>query len=517
MTIQKIHLDSLTPSPLHRRRAWGNLDELAASMREHGQLEPGIAREIDGQLELLVGNRRLRAAKIAGLDELVVDVREVADDLEALAIMVIENGQREDAHPLDEAELYEQMHARGMAVQDIAAQVGRAKSYVYGRLQLTKLEPAAKKSFAEGQWTLGAALLVARLPEAQQVAATKAIYSRPGDPTTAVEAAGVIRRSVALRLAGAPFRLDVVGLGGKPACSTCPSNSAAQRALFGDDILPGDEAYCLDPKCFTAKREADWQARVEAAKGSGQKVLTAEEAKKVFVSNAGAESTKGYVRLDQAAKEDPKKRTYGTLLGSKVTTVLAQDPRTGATVELVPVATANKVLRETHHLAPAKLPATRPAVEDAEAALGEAVNRRVAAALVDSVENAKSDAPIWRELAVRMIDQASEDIFVRRGWVNEDGNSLSTEEALERIQTMQTRELRGLVWEIALEPDIYLGGWRAKNDSAIAARAALCKAHGVDAAAIEVATKNDLAPKKEPEKKPAKASKKPAAKKGAKK
>ena len=114
-----------------------SLDELAASIREHGVLQPILVRPLeDGEFQLIAGERRWRASKAAGLATIPALVEEIDDDT-ALEISIIENLQREDLSPLDEASMYDRMvHEHGYSVRRLAQKLGKDKGYLENRLRL---------------------------------------------------------------------------------------------------------------------------------------------------------------------------------------------------------------------------------------------------------------------------------------------------------------------------------------------------------------------------------------------
>jgi ParB family chromosome partitioning protein len=129
--LQELPLGDIEPSPFQTRRftdAARDLQELAESIRQVGVLEPVLARPgANGKpYQLLAGERRLRACKIAGLETIPAIVRDLDDDA-ALEVTVTENLHREDLHPLDEAAAIELMMARYGDVDEVAARIGRPR------------------------------------------------------------------------------------------------------------------------------------------------------------------------------------------------------------------------------------------------------------------------------------------------------------------------------------------------------------------------------------------------------
>lgn len=166
--IRVIPIAEIHESPLNTRIHFDpiKLAELAASMRTSGQLTPVLARPstLPGKsgFELAAGHRRRRAAEPAGISELMVIVRDL-DDRTFLEILTIDNLQREDVHPLEEAQGYRNLLTiDGYDVNQIAERVSKSESYVYDRLTLLRMIPELQELFFAHRLTLGHAVLLAR-------------------------------------------------------------------------------------------------------------------------------------------------------------------------------------------------------------------------------------------------------------------------------------------------------------------------------------------------------------------
>ena len=137
--VRNIDVERITPNPEQPRLAMEQvgLEELAASIREHGVLQPILVRPLDdGEFQLIAGERRWRASKAAGLATIPALVEEIDDDT-ALEISIIENLQREDLSPLDEAAMYDRMvRDHGYSVRRLAQKLGKDKGYLENRLRL---------------------------------------------------------------------------------------------------------------------------------------------------------------------------------------------------------------------------------------------------------------------------------------------------------------------------------------------------------------------------------------------
>jgi ParB family chromosome partitioning protein len=137
--VRSLDVSRITPNPEQPRLAMEQegLDELAASIREHGVLQPILVRPLeDGEFQLIAGERRWRASIAAGLATIPALVEEIDDDT-ALEISIIENLQREDLSPLDEAAMYDRMvREHGYSVRRLAQKLGKDKGYLENRLRL---------------------------------------------------------------------------------------------------------------------------------------------------------------------------------------------------------------------------------------------------------------------------------------------------------------------------------------------------------------------------------------------
>lgn len=267
-TFQIIPLELLHESKLNPRRHFdeAKLAELTASVREKGILCPLIVRRVhDGKrsgarhqssaYEIAAGHRRFRAAAAVGLDAVPCIVRDLSDD-EFLEVLTVENLQREDVHPLDEALGYRELLSRpGYDVARIAARVGKSESYVAKRLKLNDLVQDAKQLYWDETIGLGQAVQLARLEAEQQ---EKLLKQWPKLSTcegvfSPSKLAGIIEREFHLHLSRAPFDLDSTTLlSGAGDCTRCPKQTGYNRALF-DDI--DDDATCTDRSCYEQKCE----------------------------------------------------------------------------------------------------------------------------------------------------------------------------------------------------------------------------------------------------------------------
>jgi ParB/RepB/Spo0J family partition protein len=331
-SIQTIALSRLriseTGAQAERRKRFDKaaIDELAESIKTIGLLQPIVARQVNGHFEIVAGERRYLAAKVAGIAEISVNVRELTDQ-QVLEVQLIENLQREGLHELVEAEGYEAlMKQHGYTVDDLVAKVGKSRAYIYARLKLTALGPAARQAFFDGKLSASCALLVARIPDPalQRKACGEVINGRYDGPMSYRQAADHIQRTYMLKLGGGGFPTgDASLVPAAGACGACPKRTGNQPELFGD-VKGGD--VCTDPPCYQAKRQA-WAIRqLEEARAQGRTVIEGKQAAKIAPHGAH-NLAGGYVGLDEHCYQDDKGRTYRQILGKGAETTLLQVPK----------------------------------------------------------------------------------------------------------------------------------------------------------------------------------------------
>jgi len=262
-----IAIDQLRESPTNPRRTFDpeKLQELALSIRAQGVLVPLIVRRVGSeQYEVVAGARRLRAAQAAELFAVPARVVELSD-AEALTLQLVENAQREDVHPLEEAYAYRallDMPEPKYDIASIAIRVGKNVGHVYGRLRFIDLIEEAARAFLDNRLTAGHALLIARLPQAQQSQALEAAFRTHWGSTEkhaipVRELAQWIHQNLMLRLEDAIFnREDETLVPEAGSCVRCPKRTGFNTALFEDFR----DDSCLDSECHGAKVSA-WLKR----------------------------------------------------------------------------------------------------------------------------------------------------------------------------------------------------------------------------------------------------------------
>lgn len=334
------------------RRVFTDIEELAASIREQGVLEAICVRPLpegpcaEAAYEIVYGHRRFRAAGIAHLVEIPCVVRDLNDE-ETAEVAAVENLQRADLTPLEEAEAYRQLFEdHGLPIPEIAARVGRTAGLVTLRLRLLSLAAPVQAALREGRIGVAAAQEISRLsslPQQEKVLAELLDDYPKDEPPPLFEVRDLVRRS-ALLLDRAPFDpTDATLVPWAGACGACPKRTAAQASLFGDATERDDR--CTDEGCFGAKRTAARERLEAEAKEVGHRVLPESEAKKIFSTYSNALAWNSHwVDLGEEEDRDPESpddekdagsvpvRKNAELLaqaGKEIPVVVAVDPSGG--------------------------------------------------------------------------------------------------------------------------------------------------------------------------------------------
>jgi ParB family transcriptional regulator, chromosome partitioning protein len=164
-------IEAIGPNPLQPRTIFDpeRLEELAASIRANGIIQPLIVRQMEGHYQIIAGERRLRAARMAGLKEVPVVVQEVADQ-QMLQLALIENVQREDLNPIETAYAYDRLSREmGLSQEEIGRQTGKDRASIANTLRLLKLPQEVQFLLAEHRLSMGHAKAILGLtsPEDQ--------------------------------------------------------------------------------------------------------------------------------------------------------------------------------------------------------------------------------------------------------------------------------------------------------------------------------------------------------------
>ncbi len=165
-----IDTEKIIPNPHQPRKDFSHkeLEDLIASIKKYGIIQPLIVSKVDGNYELIAGERRLRSAKVAGLKKVPAIVR-TAKENEKLELALIENIQRQNLNPLEEAEAYQKLIDEfGLTQEAVAGQMGRSRSAIANSLRLLELPEKIKTAIREGKLTAGHARVILGLPNEKE-------------------------------------------------------------------------------------------------------------------------------------------------------------------------------------------------------------------------------------------------------------------------------------------------------------------------------------------------------------
>lgn len=411
-TVVNVLLSRIKPSLTNPRQFFDEeaLNELAASIKTHGVLQPLLVRPFIGETPmadcflLVSGERRWRAAKLAGLTEVPCFVRNL-DDQAALEAQIIENLQRQDVTPFEEAEGYAALmkprvffneDTPGLTAQQIADRIGKSVRYVWQALGLLKLPSQAIADVHDGKLNKSVALEIATLPNDELRA--KAVYELRDfhgnyPPITIVRQR--IEQKFRRELKGAPFsQTDAALVPAAGSCKACPKRTGNNRELYPE----GRADICTDVTCFDLKVTAHRARDLAKLEAEGRTVITGKQADKLIGWNNtvayGARDT--WVGADDACDADSKRRTWRELLKGQLETTIIENTK-GERLEAYPVADASRLVTQKHKLKPEALPQTaenvvaQKALEQQQRAIRERAGQLALAAVRSEL---KERAPI---------------------------------------------------------------------------------------------------------------------------
>ena len=268
---QYIAIDTIHESATNPRRTFdeSKLGELAESIRTNGLIQPVTVRPNASGFEIVAGARRFRAAQLAELFSLPARIVDI-NDAQALEWQLVENSQRVDVHPYEEAQGFQRLlDMPGYDVATLVEKSGKSAAHVYARLSVLQLIPAIAEAFTAERITASHANLLARLPQEHQANAYEQCWRKDWQDKEphllpAKHLAAWIQTNLYLSLADAPFSKEDTTLNPPAgACITCPRRSGFNSTLFAD--VQGDQ--CLDAPCFHIKSNAHIDHEIAAHPG----------------------------------------------------------------------------------------------------------------------------------------------------------------------------------------------------------------------------------------------------------
>ena len=404
------------------------LQELAASIKAQGVLSPLLVRPVNGAhgYEIVAGARRYRAAQLAEIEMVPVRIVNLSD-AEALEAMLIENLQRSDLHPLQEAAGFRallDLEEPKYSIEQISAKTGKKAAYIAAHLKLTELAPAVTDAFAKDEIGVGHALLLARLQPVEQEQALSAcaqeVYANSGKPKRILlplrHLQQWIEHNILLELAAAPFSKEDAQLVPEAgACVNCPKQTAHNKLLFADWTTQSGQ-QCTDPACYHKKIDAHVKQTVEV------------KPKLVQISTAYGKPAEGspviprnkYVEIRQSTPQRKEQRDWPEYKTCKYTAeaIVTEGTEKGETKRVCanpdcPVHHPKKQQRRADPDA-----ATKAAQEKQrrEEALAQATGLRVLKAVGDAVpvRLMKRDLLFLAERLTAMLDERKVAILIRQ-------------------------------------------------------------------------------------------------------
>ena len=500
---RNLPISVLVESATNPRRRFNedNLRELAESFQSQGILAPLLVRELEEQkYEVVAGARRLRAAKLAALD--AVPVRIVAlTDAQAIEAQVVENLQREDIHPLEEALGFRallELNDPAYTLATIAARAGKSEAYVQGRIKLTELIPPVAEAFLADRIGVGHALLIAKLPAAQQqsafAAAFRSMWTSDGNQQVLIpvrELAAWIESNILLELASAPFsKQDETLVPEAGACTNCSKRTGFNTLLFSD--VRKDS--CTDPACFRAKLDAHVAQTLEAK----PKLVQISSA---WSSREGAPLGRNrYVELEvkrtkpngNAAKLSPAQKPC-----EKMTEAIVMDG--GKRGQLVKVC-SDPNCRVHHPDRPSPQKQERERAEERkrieQEKLAITIRHRILAAVLAKVAAPlkKADLSQVAHYVLAHLPNAQVQTLAKRHKVEPDKSNASLESLLaKRIASYDEAGLCRTLLEVSLLDSAYQRGSQGSNDPLLES----AKRYRIDTVKIEKAVAQQVAAQQE--------------------
>lgn len=263
--LQILEIDQIVLSKTNPRKSMdeSGLKELADSISQKGIIQPILVRPKGKKFELVCGERRFKASIMAEQKSIPANIRELTD-AEAFEIQIIENLERKDVHPLDEADAFKKMLDSGKyTIADVACKLAKSEIFVAGRLKLVDLIEPIRDHFKSGYLGIGHATLIAKCdPEKQQeiFADAKAWKEQDEPDYGTLQSIKEYIKEESSDLTEAPFDIaDDLLVKGVCACVVCPKRSKANPMLF-DEFQ--DKDSCFDEKCYSNKLDVHTQNEV---------------------------------------------------------------------------------------------------------------------------------------------------------------------------------------------------------------------------------------------------------------
>jgi ParB/RepB/Spo0J family partition protein len=501
--LRDVGLEELVASKTNPRKVFSQakLEELAASIRIQGIVQPLIVRAIsmvatgekkgDGEkskgknqesgasgdqvrYEVVAGERRLRAARMAGLKAAPCLIRTMSDD-DVVEVQQIENLQREDLTVLEEAEGFKRLiESKRFTAESLAERLGVSRGHVFNRLRLARSSEAVQKAVTEGGMPASLANLVCQLPPGKlQTDFLKEIKGWDGEWESFREAKEVLEREFVRALKKEDFDLEDGKLvSGVPSCSSCPKRTGNMPGVEGKSAN-----VCTDVECHRAKLAAWGTRKLEEVKLAGGKVLEGKEAA-ALMQHGRIRGNTAYVNLDEEEYIGNSYRSYRKALGKRAeaSKVVMVSPENGKLMELIPRKELPALLKEAGVKKESSGCMDSYGREQRARAKKNKELRPIAKAVLTKCMEAVPKMKGQRELMEWLVAESLS------WWTARDFNAEWKSEAQFRkyLSAANERQLLGLLVQAAVEDG--MDSWRSKFSDGLVSLAKVC---GVDAQKIQ--------------------------------
>jgi ParB family chromosome partitioning protein len=499
---RNLPLNSLVESSMNPRRTFDEtaLNELATSIKAQGLLSPLLVRPKGPQsFEIVAGARRYRAAQLAGLESIPARIIELTD-AQATEASIVENLQRLDIHPLEEATAYARLLTLDepkYSIEQISAKCGKSPAFITGRLRLMDLAPAVTDAFLKDEIGTGHALMLAKLQLAQQEEALAACfredYVSGGKPRRILlpvrQLQEWIERHILLELDSAPFPKDDPELVPEAgACLTCPKRTGFNTLLFPE--IHSDA--CSSPDCYENKVNV-FVAKTIVAK---PKLVQITRAYGKPQEDSPAIPRNQYVEIRAEKPTNPKQADWPEYKTCKYTTeaIVTEGSDKGEIRRICSNADC-----PIHHPKKEKTPANDGAFKAAqekqrrEEAIAQATGLRVLSAIVDvvPVRLMKRDLQFVVERVTAMLDERRLAIVLRQHGIGKSKNPIDTPAKLLAAFVRKAEE--SVLGRLLVEAVILYSAQSANDNGRTLKDAA--DTYKVDVAAISTKVKQEFAAK----------------------
>lgn len=265
---REVNLSELKVSKDNPRKSFNEnkMADLTNSIKEKGVIEPIVIRPSNGKYEIVCGERRFRASQKTGIKTIPAIIRELTDG-QAMEIRAVENLQREDLCPLEEAQAFKTMLEKCKYTQDdLATKVGKSRKYIIDRIRLLELSADIQQGISKELITPGHGIVLLRLEDPEE---RQGLYKSIIDEKLSVRSAENALDQCGKKLNNAPFDTKE--------CQKCEHNGSKQKDFFDKDTnLKG---RCLNIDCYKKKREALVNKSITELRKKGVKIVTEQKIK----------------------------------------------------------------------------------------------------------------------------------------------------------------------------------------------------------------------------------------------